>query len=430
MRLDHQIKSVSAKTTIGARLDDAFSGRFICNLSTIINDCILSIGSTGDKNKLQGTIELLNRIGRMYSHHDPNFIYLINIRKGCTSVLAENGNELIRKLLDILKFSVHSADLMFHSTVVDTIGYFVMRNEKLEPSLSADLIDILGGTLNIITVLNENPKAVIEPKIAYCRRMFQLFTSNIRQTLETYLFINDRHDSVSILRCSILQTLYFVIRFGDSETINSMAEAVINQLKMVILFERASVIMCLQELYVCVFGDRDYYFDIYLQATEVKLSKDYDNLDLSVILELMRGLQIRFTRRSIDRKGLGHAKLNLDVFIHMVEREVRNFPYVHDWKAKVMILFMISKMLGSGIEYSRLDKDGALIRILSKCIENVDRYIASPKYLIRNISHFFAIARNRFKTLPFELTDNVLLKNVEMRSRKTHGRYYIRLHHC
>lgn len=95
--------------------------RTVTNVHFILGKCIANLQNFGnEKDKVFGTIELLNLIAKKFNYYDENNVYLVDYT-GDTSILVNLASEIILILLNLLRFSTLSTDLLLHALIIEVI---------------------------------------------------------------------------------------------------------------------------------------------------------------------------------------------------------------------------------------------------------------------------------------------------------------------
>lgn len=93
--------------------------RTVVNIHFILEKCIENLQNYGnEKDKIFGTIELLNLIAKKFSYYSENNVYLIDYMED-PSIIAHFSSEIIFILINFLRYSTLSTDLLLHALIIE-----------------------------------------------------------------------------------------------------------------------------------------------------------------------------------------------------------------------------------------------------------------------------------------------------------------------
>lgn len=417
-----------------------FRDHEIENVSILMRQCLARLELVeDDKSRLQGLLSLLNGLSKKYGPFDETQTSLVNYNKGLgcivgTQVLSHHCVEAIQKMLDIIRFHDASTDLLLHSILVENIGLYVIQFEHLSESnmqlvysMTNLLLRYLFTMFNAISDLIEYSRSgkvqaefnaeqyfsstqhrqtneeqqqtdIVgeDTSIFFTLTVFERFCTNVKRSLASGATTTDKKDALTCLMNSLLQTLYFVILFGDRAHITVHTVKIMDYLRRFLGDYKYGAILCLQEMFVTLFGKKSTYYSEHTVSNlpPIKIDDVSSELFGKLFIEGRRIVTMnRYASRSIartsflqtnsqrnplalrNRVGDHSMAYLLDLFEPMVIRLKRTFRHTHSHRIHNLILFMLSRMVLTGVDFRRLDKDHSFLNYVLKLLDEMHLYM-------------------------------------------------------
>ncbi|KAL9641808.1 hypothetical protein ABK040_011793 [Willaertia magna] len=311
------------------------------NILFILKKSINQLNHLEDKHSFLGTIQLLYKLGKLYKNN---------------SIISYYSIEIIELLLDKLKFELFSIDLSIHSSILKTISIYIhflkfLNLNKIEMITTILLNDYLMPMITLIRNIYLNNNTNIE--INMNKYIHDKLINHITTTSKSFIFKNSNNDYISIIRKYLLKILYHLLLNGNFKCIENVTIDLIQNLNYFILFEKKYTILCIQSLFISLFGKKDKYLPI------TNIDNINNNIKINNLL-FQQNFDSKFGNTNKTYKNI------LIMFNPMVITLMKTFKYSHDNKLKYLIIKMLIRMICIGIDFTQLDKDKSFIKNILK----------------------------------------------------------------
>ncbi|EFC50597.1 predicted protein [Naegleria gruberi] len=434
---------------------------------------------------LRGCGDLLSLVAKKYSYtntHNSNVSNSNNSVSMIKPVIAYYSIEVLELLLDKLKYSSEiSTDLSVHSMIIKTMGLYITQLKHLNEAkvlyITEHLLEYEQFMIDLITnVFDEQYiKQLSTIQSEYQKHMhkyvYDKLYNNIYQSAKSSIsnaIIDSTYsrDAISIMRYQLLKTLYYILLNGSPSCIEKYTISMIQYLNFNARYEKKYSILCIQELFVSLFGKKDKYYNLNIPSYEnmkpVFINDEYDvisnndvkksnglfdkifvegkkysiyarramNSDLNSNRVRTRSLLVPYgestspsknttgttgggsntpsTKKafSYDSQFLNTGKTYrqiLGMFNPVVIGLTKYFKHTHDRSLQNVVLFMLIRMICIGIDFSQLDKDSTFIKFIFNQLEKFDE----PDFVLYQIMDFlsvllFIVKYQHFPENPFD----------------------------